>query len=298
MQLAIDPADFVQTGAKPFRIQDAPTKIQDFYTDKSDYAERQEEYREEIDALQSLMYAHNRYGVLLIFQALDAAGKDGTIKHVMSGVNPFGVRIHNFKRPTETELEHDFLWRTMIALPERGTIGLFNRSYYEEVLVVKVHPEILTETQRLPPEFTENLDQVWAHRYEAIRDFERYLHRNGIVVVKFFLHVSKEEQAERLIERIEDPAKNWKFESGDVRERDFWNQYQRAYEEAINETATAHAPWYIVPADDKRNMRLIVSQVVLKTLQALQMEYPPSNEARQKELQQYVEVIRKQNSAE
>lgn len=295
MQLAIDPADFAQTGAKPFRIQDAPTKIKDFYADKSDYTARLDEYREEIDELQSLMYAHNRYGLLLIFQALDAAGKDGTIKHVMSGVNPFGVRIHNFKRPTETELEHDFLWRTTLALPERGTIGLFNRSYYEEVLAVKVHPEILSETQRLPLEFTENPDQVWAHRYEAIRDFERYLYRNGIRVIKFFLHVSKEEQAERLIERIEDPAKNWKFEAGDVKERDFWDAYQQAYEDAINETATEHAPWYVIPADDKKNMRLLVSQVVLKTLQGLKMEYPPSDENRQKELQQYVEVIRKQN---
>jgi PPK2 family polyphosphate:nucleotide phosphotransferase len=295
MKLDIDLADFRQDGKKTFRIEDAATQIKDLYADKADYQERLAEYREEIDELQSLMYAHNRYGLLLVFQALDAAGKDGTIKHVMSGVNPFGVRIHNFKRPTPLELEHDFLWRTNLVLPERGTIGLFNRSYYEEVLVVKVHPDILTETQRLPHEFTQDLDQVWQHRYEAITDFERYLHRNGIRVVKFFLNVSKKEQAKRLIDRIEDPSKNWKFESGDVRERDYWDQYQQAYEEAINATATPHAPWYVIPADDKRTMRLIVSQVVLKTLEDLDMEYPPSDAARQQELSQYIDIIKKQN---
>jgi PPK2 family polyphosphate:nucleotide phosphotransferase len=297
MKLDIDPADFAHTGQKPFQLKKAPTKIKDHYADKADYQDRLAEYREEIDELQSRMYAHNRYGLLLVFQALDAAGKDGTIQHVMSGVNPFGVKIHNFKRPTEAELEHDFLWRTTLALPERGTIGIFNRSYYEEVLVVKVHPEILSATQRLPAEFSKDLDQVWQHRYEALRDFERYLHHNGIVVVKFFLNVSKEEQADRLIARIEDPAKNWKFEEGDVRERDFWNAYQQAYEDAINETAAPHAPWYVIPADDKKNMRLIVSQIVLKTLQSLKMEYPPSSEARQKELKKFVDVIREQNEA-
>jgi PPK2 family polyphosphate:nucleotide phosphotransferase len=295
MKLKIDLADFEVTGETEFRIAQAPTKIKDLYADDADYEDRMAEFREELDALQSTMYAHNRYGLLLIFQALDAAGKDGTIKHVMSGINPFGVRIHNFKRPTDEELDHDFLWRTNVRLPERGTVTIFNRSYYEEVLVAKVHPDILTKSQRLPEVLTEDLDKVWKQRYKDLVNLEKYLTHNGIVVLKFFLNVSKKEQGERLIARIEDASKNWKFEEADVDERDFWDDYQRAYQDAINATARPRAPWYVVPADDKKNMRLIISQILLTKLRELKMDYPPTSEARQKQLKKLIERIREQD---
>lgn len=226
---------------------------------------------------------------------MDAAGKDSTIKHVMSGVNPFGVKIYNFKRPTETELEHDYLWRTTLSLPERGTIGIFNRSYYEEVLVVRVHPEILMNSQRIPAEFLQNPEKVWKQRYEDIANFEQYLHRNGFVVMKFFLNISKKEQGERLIERIEDPTKNWKFEEADIKERESWPEYMAAYEAAINATASPEAPWYIIPADDKKNMRLIVSQLILDKLKSLDMNYPKPDEKRQAELKKLITVIQEQD---
>lgn len=297
MKLEIDLDDFEHRGKKEFKIRKAPTRIPDLYESKEDYDARMDEFRTELDELQTMMYAHNRYGLLVIFQALDAAGKDGTIKHVMSGVNPFGIKIHNFKRPSAEELDHDFLWRTNLRLPERGTISIFNRSYYEEVLVAKVHPEILTEGQQIPAELTDDLEKVWARRYEDIVSLERYLHHNGIVVLKFFLNVSKKEQGERLIERIEDPSKNWKFEEQDVKERDHWDDYQQAYQEAINATATNAAPWYVVPADDKKNMRLIISHIILDKLKKLKMNYPPAEEARQAELQKLIEIIKKQDES-
>jgi PPK2 family polyphosphate:nucleotide phosphotransferase len=242
-----------------------------------------------------MMYAHNRYGLLVIFQAMDASGKDGTIKNVISGVNPVGIKIHSFKRPTETELGHDFLWRTNLVMPQRGTITIFNRSYYEEVLVVKVEPDILLNAQRLPAELTDDLDKVWKNRYSDIRNLEKYLYRNGIRVIKFFLNVSKEEQAERLIERIEDPTKNWKFEEQDVKLRDKWDEYMQAYEDCINKTATKKAPWFVIPADDKKNMRLTVAKIIVEELKKMDMSFPDIGPARTEELRKYIDVINKQN---
>ncbi|PSL32704.1 polyphosphate kinase 2 family protein [Dyadobacter jiangsuensis] len=286
--------DYRYDGSKKFDIGKAKTRFKDIYADKAEYEAMQEESAKELDELQSMMYAHNRYGLLVIFQAMDAAGKDGTIKHVLSGVNPIGVKIHSFKRPTETELGHDFLWRTNLVLPQRGTITIFNRSYYEEVLVVKVQPEILTQSQRLPEELTEDLEKLWKHRYSDIRNLEKYLYRNGIRVIKFFLNVSKEEQAERLIERIEDPSKNWKFEEQDVKVRDKWAEYMQAYQDCINETASKKAPWYVVPADDKKNLRLIVAKIVTEELKKMKMSYPESGPARTEELRHFIDIINAQ----
>jgi PPK2 family polyphosphate:nucleotide phosphotransferase len=230
--------------------------------------------------LQQLLYASNQRAVLLIFQAMDAAGKDGVIRHVMSGVNPQGCQVFSFKHPSPAELAHDFLWRSTRDLPERGKIGIFNRSYYEEVLIVRVHPEILRgENLPDPPK------HIWDQRFRSIRDFERHLDANGTTIVKFFLHMSKEEQRKRFIARIEEPDKNWKFQSSDVQERQFWKDYMHAYQEALAATSSKHAPWYIVPADDKQNARLIVSQVILDTLEGFKMRYPATGPERLRELQ-------------
>lgn len=296
--LAIDTDPFRFTGheSKNFSIADVPTKIDDLYQDKEHYEVLLRNLTSELNDLQEKMFAHNRYGLVAIFQAMDAAGKDSTIQHVFSGVNPLGLRVHSFKRPNDAELDHDFLWRSTINLPERGMIGIFNRSYYEEVLVVKVHPEIVVQSQRLPDERTADLDKLWKHRYKDIRNFETYLTHNGFPVLKFFLNVSRKEQAERLIARIEDPSKNWKFDNQDVVERGFWKQYMQAYEEAINETATQKAPWYIIPADDKKNMRLIVAKILVETLQGLKISYPKVTREQQKTLQDLVGVINKGES--
>jgi PPK2 family polyphosphate:nucleotide phosphotransferase len=280
-------------GTKKFEINKAKTRFKDLYDNKEEYEEMQIVSAKEMDELQSMMYAHNRYGLLVIFQAMDASGKDGTIKNVISGVNPVGIKIHSFKRPTETELGHDFLWRTNLVMPQRGTI--FNRSYYEEVLVVKVEPDILLNAQRLPAELTDDLDKVWKNRYSDIRNLEKYLYRNGIRVIKFFLNVSKEEQAERLIERIEDPTKNWKFEEQDVKLRDKWDEYMQAYEDCINKTATKKAPWFVIPADDKKNMRLTVAKIIVEELKKMDMSFPDIGPARTEELKKYIDVINKQN---
>lgn len=221
--------------------------------------------------LQQKLYADDRWAVLLIFQALDAAGKDGTIKHVMSGLNPQGVEVHSFKAPSPEELDHDYLWRSARVLPERGRIGIFNRSYYEETLVVRVHHQIL-EAEKLPPELVTK--HIWKERFEDISAFERYLSRNGIVVLKFFLHLSKDEQKKRFLERLETPDKNWKFSASDIREREFWDHYQDAYEDMIRHTATAHAPWYVVPADNKWFTRLVVASAVTDALRTLKLKYP------------------------
>jgi PPK2 family polyphosphate:nucleotide phosphotransferase len=292
-KIDIDAFKFIGIGK--FSIRKSQTKIADFYDDKEDYEIALKSIQSELDELQEKMYAHNRYGLLVIFQAMDAAGKDGTLKAVFSGVNPQGMKFYSFKRPTETELEHDYLWRTNMQLPERGTITVFNRSYYEEVLVVKVHPEILLNTQRLPTEISVDLEKIFKHRYEDIANLEKYLTRNGIQVVKFFLNVSKKEQSERLIERIEDTSKNWKFEEQDVKEREFWNDYQKAYEDAINSTSTVLCPWYIIPADDKKNMRLIVGNILAEKLKSLDMDYPKSDAARQVLIKGLVEKIRSQD---
>ena len=286
---------FRYDGSDSFKTKKVSTKIDDLYEDKADYAAQLGEFRNQMDELQSLMYAHNRYGLLVIFQAMDAAGKDSTIKHVLSGVNPVGVKIQSFKRPSDTELDHDFLWRHLLLLPERGTITIYNRSQYEEVLVVKVHPEILTQSQKLPVELTKDLDKVWQQRYQDIGNFEKYLYHNGIRVVKFFLNVSQKEQGQQLIERIEDPAKNWKFEENDIKERAFWHEYMSAYEDAINATATEKAPWYVVPADDKKNMRLIVGQILIEELKKLDMSYPETTPERQLTLKKLLTTIQEQD---
>jgi PPK2 family polyphosphate:nucleotide phosphotransferase len=287
MHFKIDTAPFTVTGERTVRLDDFPHTIDDVYKDKDDYRDLLEEFREEIDDLQRMMYAQDRYSVLLVFQAMDAAGKDSTIRHIMSGVNVHGISVHAFKRPSDEELDHDFLWRTNKALPQRGRIGIFNRSYYEEVLVVRVHPQILTESQKLPQALTEDLERVWAERYQSIRDLEHHLARNGTMVLKFFLNVSRDEQRQRFLDRIDEPEKNWKFSEADVKERGYWDDYMRAYEDAINATAVHHAPWFIVPADDKRNMRLIVSQIVLERLRSLDLHYPKVSDERREELKRY-----------
>lgn len=282
---------FRYDGDKEFKIKKAPTDVDKLYEDKDHYEALLRQQAADIDKWQERMYAYNRYGVVVVFQALDAAGKDGTIQHVFTGTNPAGVRVYSFKRPTDQELDHDFLWRSWRELPERGTMGIFNRSYYEEVLVTKVHPEILTQSQRLPEKVTSDLDKLFKQRCESIRDMEKFLYRNGFITIKFYLHVSKKEQADRLIARIKDPEKNWKFEEGDVKERAFWDDYQDAYQEAINETATSNAPWYVIPADDKENMRLLVGQVIIDELKKLPIAKPEPDEKRFKELQKLISVI-------
>jgi PPK2 family polyphosphate:nucleotide phosphotransferase len=231
--------------------------------------------------LQGKLYAQDKWAILLIFQAMDAAGKDGAIKHVMSGVNPQGCQVFSFKSPSSEELDHDYLWRCMKRLPNRGNIGIFNRSYYEEVLIVRVHPAFLAK-QRIPSQLVRK--KIWAERFEDIRNFEQYLGRNGVVVRKFFLHVSKKEQKRRFLERIDDPNKNWKFSSGDTAERDFWDKYMEAYEEMIRETATKDAPWYVVPADNKWFTRVIVAAAVIEALADLDLAYPKVDEQQRREI--------------
>jgi PPK2 family polyphosphate:nucleotide phosphotransferase len=277
--------------SKQFRVREGetvklkkwPTKVKPFYKSKEDYQAVLEKHIQELSARQSLLYADNRHALLLIFQAMDAAGKDGAISHVMSGVNPQGCQVFSFKKPSATDLEHDFLWRTTRCLPERGRIGIFNRSYYEEVLIVRVHPEILRA--RLIPKGLLNGKSFWEHRFRSITDLEKHLHRNGTRVVKFFLHLSKEEQRQRFLARIDDPEKNWKFSQSDLAEREFWKDYMKAYEACLSATSTERAPWFVVPADDKENARLIVSQIILDALKELKMTYPEVNLARRKELQ-------------
>ena len=265
------------------RLGQWPTKVKDFYRSKDDYEERLDRQKLELSELQDRMYASDSYALLLIFQALDAAGKDGVIKHVMSGINPQGCQVFSFKHPSATELDHDFLWRTTTCLPERGRIGIFNRSYYEEVLIVRVHPEIL-RANRLPDEAFADRN-IWKRRYASIVEHEHHLHRNGTRIVKFFLHVSKEEQRKRFLARIDDPKKNWKFSASDVAERALWKDYMRAYADCLAATSTDRAPWYVVPADDKPNARLIVSAVVVETMKGLKMRYPAPGPERVKELQ-------------
>jgi len=232
--------------------------------------------------MQDRLYAQDRWAVLLVFQAMDAAGKDGTIKHVMSGVNPQGCQVFSFKAPSSQELDHDFLWRTNLCLPERGRIGIFNRSYYEEVLVVRVHPELLAH-QKLPPQLVTK--EIWAQRYEDINAYERYLTRNGVAIRKFFLHVSKEEQRQRFLARLQEPDKNWKFSLADAKERDHWKDYQHAYEDMIRHTATPHAPWFVVPADNKWFTRVVVAAAVADAMADLELAYPTVDAAKKKELE-------------
>jgi len=280
----------VQAGEK-VKLKQWPTRVKPCYKSKENYKEILAEHIEELSERQSLLYAYNRYSVLLIFQGMDAAGKDGAIKHVMSGVNPQGCEIFSFKQPSTEELKHDFLWRTIRRLPERGRIGIFNRSYYEEVLIVRVHPEIL-HGQGLPDELLDE-KTVWQERYRSIVDLEKHLYRNGTRIIKFFLHLSKEEQRKRFLMRIDMPEKNWKFSLADIEERRQWKHYLKAYEACLSATSTATAPWHIVPADDKENARLIISRVILDTLKQLRMNYPEADKARRKELRSIRKLLAK-----
>jgi PPK2 family polyphosphate:nucleotide phosphotransferase len=280
--MKIDPKKFRVQEGKKVNLDKWPTRVKAFYRSKQQYQQMLADQVKELSELQQLHYASNQYSVLIIFQAMDAAGKDGAIKHVMSGVNPQGCQVYSFKHPSATELEHDFLWRTTQCLPERGQIGIFNRSYYEEVLIVRVHPEIL-HSEGIPDGQVDE-KSIWSQRYESIVDWERHLHRNGTRIIKFFLHLSKEEQRKRFLDRIDDPEKNWKFNSDDLSERKFWDAYMRAYEACLAATSTKIAPWYVVPADDKKNARLIISQIIQNTFKSLDMHYPETDPARANEL--------------
>jgi PPK2 family polyphosphate:nucleotide phosphotransferase len=282
--------------SKDFRVREGdevdlkkwPTLIGPVYDSQEQYVGLLKEHVEQLSAMQQLQYANNRHAVLLIFQGMDAAGKDGVIKHVMSGVNPQGCQVFSFKHPSAAELEHDFLWRTTRDLPERGRIGIFNRSYYEEVLIVRVHRDILLgEGLPDPPHHDK---QLWHERYRSITNLERHLYVNGTRIIKFFLHLSKEEQRKRFLSRIDEPDKNWKFSLADIKERGYWKNYMKAYGECVGATSTRDAPWYVVPADDKENARLIVSQIILDTLKGLKMTYPKTGARRRHELRS----IRKQ----
>ena len=282
MKRKIHSNDFRVQAGKSVNLKKWPTLVKPVYKSKKTYARLLHEHVEELSALQRVLYASDHHAVLLIFQAMDAAGKDGAIRHVMSGVNPQGCQVFSFKHPSPAELDHDFLWRTTQSLPERGRIGIFNRSYYEEVLIVRVHPEIL-RTQGLPDALLDE-KAVWQGRYHSIVDLENHLYRNGTRVIKFFLHLSQEEQRKRFLARIDEPDKNWKFSLADIEERKFWKDYMRAYEACLSATSTRKAPWYVVPADDKENARLIVAQVILDTFNELEMAYPQPTEQRRQEL--------------
>ncbi len=277
--MSIKPKRFRVRPKSRVELDDWPTRVAPAYATKKAHAEVLAAHLADLRDRQNLLYAQDRYALLVIFQAMDAAGKDSAIKHVMSGVNPQGCQVFSFKHPSAEELDHDFLWRTTRALPERGRIGIFNRSYYEEVLIVRVHPEIL-RAQRLPPGSADDA-RIWDRRFESINGLEKHLHRSGTRIIKFFLHLSKEEQRKRFLRRIEDPQKNWKFSMADVEERRYWKQYMRAYEACLSATSTAHAPWYIVPADDKENAQLIISRVIVDALRDLDPS-PPKLSARQK----------------
>ena len=290
--MKIKSKDFCVKEGEQVDLKKWPTRVNPAYKSKKKYKRYLEEQVEELSELQRIHYASNRYAVLLIFQAMDAAGKDGAIRHVMSGVNPQGCQVFSFKHPSATELEHDFLWRSTRSLPERGRIGIFNRSYYEEVLIVRVHPEIL-RGQGLPDGLLDE-KTIWRERYRSIVDLENHLHRNGTRIIKFFLHLSEEEQRKRFLDRIDEPEKNWKFSLADIEERKYWKQYMQAYEACLGATSTKLAPWYVVPADDKKNARLIVSRIILDTFKALEMHYPETDAKRRQELQSLRKRLAKQ----
>jgi PPK2 family polyphosphate:nucleotide phosphotransferase len=291
MKMTIDSKDFRVRPGEKVKLNQWPTRVKPFCKSKKEYQQLLEEHVAELSSLQRLHYASNRYALLLIFQGMDAAGKDGAIRHVMSGINPEGCQVSSFKQPSVEELQHDFLWRTTFRLPERGQIGIFNRSYYEEVLVVRVHPEIL-RSQGLSEELRDE-KSIWKERYQSITDLERHLYRNGTRTVKVFLHLSREEQRKRFLERIDQPEKNWKFSLADIHERKYWKDYTAAYEACLSATSTHHAPWYAVPADDKENARAIVSQIVLDTLKELKMAYPKTTAKRKEELESIRKLLEK-----
>lgn len=290
----INSKDFLVPVGKKIKLSNHKTTVKPMYKSKEQYNQILRKHVEELSSLQNLLYASNRYSLLLIFQAMDAAGKDGAIKHVMSGINPQGCQVFSFKHPSKEELEHDFLWRTVQCLPERGRIGIFNRSYYEEVLIVRVHPEIL-HSEGLPDEL---LDRhiIWNQRYSSIVNLENHLHRNGTRIIKFFLHISKEEQRKRFLKRIDAPEKNWKFSLADIEERKFWKHYMKAYEDCLSATSTTDAPWYVIPADDKENARLIISQIILDALKELKMSYPRPSAKHRQELNSIRKLLSTQKS--
>jgi PPK2 family polyphosphate:nucleotide phosphotransferase len=290
--MKIDTDKFVVPGEKKVNLKHWPTRVKPLYESEQDYIGFLHDHVRKMSALQDLLYAHNRYAVLLIFQAMDAAGKDSAIKHVLSGVNPQGCQVFSFKQPSAEELEHDFLWRTTVRLPERGHIGIFNRSYYEEVLVARVHPEILA--RQLLPEETMQDGRLWKHRFQSIVNFEKHLHRNGTRVVKFFMHISKEEQKRRFLRRIDEPEKNWKFSQADIRERKLWKHYMKAYEECLEATSTEEAPWRVIPSDDKPNARLIISETIVRVLKSLKMGTLEPDEDRRRELQKIRKLLVKE----
>ncbi len=280
--MKIDVKDFRLSGGKKVNLKKWATVTEPVYKSEKHYKEMLADDVEQLSDLQRLLYATDTHSVLLIFQAMDAAGKDGAIGHVLRGINPQGCEVYSFKHPSAEELDHDFLWRTTCRLPSRGRIGVFNRSYYEEVLIVRVHPEILRGEQ-LPAELT-GKKTIWEGRYRSIVDFEDHLHRNGTKIIKFFLHLSKEEQRKRFLARIDELDKNWKFSAADMAERKFWDQYMEAFEDCLHATSSKAAPWYVVPADDKRNARLIISRVVIERLESLKMSYPKLSPAEREKL--------------
>ena len=280
--MKIDTKDYLVAPGKKVDLDRRPTKVKSVYKSKKDYEEVLDEHVKELSERQRLLYSSDHYALLLVFQGMDAAGKDGAIRHVLSGVNPQGCQVSSFKQPSAEERKHDFLWRTTLRLPPKGMIGIFNRSYYEDVLVVRVHPEIL-QSQGFPADAARG-KELWKERFRSIVDHEKHLHVNGTRIVKFFLHLSKDEQKRRFLERIDDPDKNWKFSAADARERSHWDEYAKAYESCLEETSTKQAPWYVVPADDKANARLIVSEIVLHALRSIKMEYPKTTPERREEL--------------
>ncbi|MFT6736639.1 MAG: PPK2 family polyphosphate:nucleotide phosphotransferase [Kangiellaceae bacterium] len=291
IKVSIKTNDFKVTAGLKYILDECPTSIEPLYDSKKNYQKRLKKHVRKLSKQQQLLYGSNKYSLLVIFQAMDAAGKDGVIRHVMSGINPQGCQVTSFKHPSAIELEHDFLWRSNQALPERGRIGVFNRSYYEEVLIVRVHPEIL-DAQKIPGENL-NKGKLWEERFDSINNLEKHIHNGGTRIIKIFLHLSPEEQRVRFIDRIDDPDKNWKFTDADIHERQFWPQYQQAYQECLHATSTNDNPWYIVPADDKKNARLIVAKIMHKTLKALNMNYPISDEQRKLELQLFKQKLLK-----
>lgn len=287
--MKIETETFRVTPGEPVDLKKWPTRVEPLYKSKKKYRKKLKKQVKKIHKLQRLHYASDGYAMLLIFQAMDAAGKDGAIRHVMSGVNPQGCQVFSFKQPSPEELDHDFLWRTNCRLPERGRIGIFNRSYYEEVLIVRVHPELLGK-QSLPNELVDE-SNIWLDRYQSITDMEQHLHRNGTRIIKFFLHLSKDEQLDRFLARIDEPEKNWKFSKADVEDRKLWDQYMHAYEACLTATSIEEAPWHIIPADDKKNARLIISEVILNAFKSLNMSYPELGEEQLKELKSIREEL-------
>ncbi len=287
----MDISTYCITKGNRARLSDVKTGDTGSYHSKKDAKEKLDENIDRLSELQELLYAHDQYSVLVILQAMDTAGKDGIIKHVMKGLNPQGTHVRSFKQPSKEELDHDYLWRVSPHLPERGQIGIFNRSYYEEVLVVRVHD--LIKTQHIPGKFVS--DTIWRDRFRQIRDYERYLTENGTVILKFFLHISKEEQKNRLLKRIEDKSKNWKFSDADIHERNYWDNYQHCYEEAIHETSTEEAPWYVIPADKKWYARLVVSEIIVRTLEQLDLRFPVLDEEQMKSLENCRKLLLAEN---